>query len=409
MLLQFISGALPAGRVPELMDWIKQNPDEYAQLMSDPVVMQASEANAHNNNIELPNPVSERMLSRLMETIQSGESTSSESVLRPGTRRFISLPSGWLRYAAAVILFAGAAAMYYYLSPKPGKQETIAEATPNVDEILPGNDKATLTLSDGSVITIDNTGKRTIAEKGSAIAQLSNGELVYKRDGSRVDQELLNTMSTPNGGQFQLKLEDGTRVWLNAASSITFPAVFVGKERRVKITGEVYFEVSRNKNKPFIVDIDGNSLVEVLGTQFNIDSYADDGSVRTTLLEGSVRVSQPAVVSSASERSITLKPGQQARTTENEGGISVLSDVDLEKVMAWKNGFFNFNGASLSVVMHQLERWYDINVKFEGKTPNIIFEGEMDRGVKLGDVLDFFDKMNIKHKMEGRTLVLSER
>jgi len=190
-------------------------------------------------------------------------------------------------------------------------------------------------------------------------------------------------------------LPDGTQVWLNAASSITYPVAFTGKQRNVKISREAYFEVMQDKEKPFVVEVDGGMPVEVLGTHFNVNSYTDEGAVKTTLLEGSVRVGQGVV----------LKPGQQVWADGQR--LSVRSNINMDKVMAWKNGLFNFEDASLQEVMRQLERWYDITVVYEGRIPDIQFEGEISRNINLSNLLRVLARAEVKFRLEeGRRLVV---
>jgi ferric-dicitrate binding protein FerR (iron transport regulator) len=212
---------------------------------------------------------------------------------------------------------------------------------------------------------------------------------------------IFNTLSTPRGGQYQLLLPDGTKVWLNAASSITYPVGALTKEIKIKIEGEAYFEVAKNKELPFIVDIGGRSTVEVLGTHFNVNGYTNEGVIRTTLLEGSVKVTN-------GQSDKVLKPGQQSEQAAQDQKITVHNDVDTDKVLAWKNGLFNFEGASLPAVMHQLERWYDITVQYEGAVPAIEFRGGMDRNVNLSAILQFLAEMKIKYTMQGHTLIISK-
>jgi len=206
-------------------------------------------------------------------------------------------------------------------------------------------------------------------------------------------------MSTPKGGQYQLTLQDGTKVWLNAASSITYPAAFVDRMRRVKVKGEVYFEVAKNKTKPFIVDIDGGSSVEVLGTSFNINAYSDEDNSRTTLLEGSVRVVGPG------SNSVMLKPGQQA-VVGSGTGVSMRSDIDTEEVMAWKDGYFEFDGASLETVLRQLARWYDVEIDYGGHVPAKTFIGEIPRDASLSVVLNVLEKTGVHFRIQGRNIVV---
>jgi transmembrane sensor len=276
-----------------------------------------------------------------------------------------------LRYAAAILLIAGAAVTWYFISQNRNTTfQQVAENSKVGTDIQPGGQKATLTLSDGRVIVIDSaTGGHLADESGVAILKTDDGQIVYDPSsyaGSETEVQW-NTLTTPKGGQTSISLPDGSKVWLNSSSSITFPAVFTGKTREVRTRGEVYFEVTGNANLPFIVDIDGMAKVEVLGTNFNINSYADEGIIRTTLIEGSIRLNlntaennrANTAVNTASAQ-VILKPGQQGMISLTSAGkaspINVLDQVDIEQIMAWKNGLFNFNGYDLRTVMRQLER-----------------------------------------------------
>ena len=204
-----------------------------------------------------------------------------------------------------------------------------------------------------------------------------------------------NTLTTPRGGQYHLTLSDGTSVWLNAASSIKYPIAFTGNERRVEITGEVYFEVEHNAAKPFRVICNGQT-VEDLGTHFNINAYNDENAVKTTLLEGSVNVS-------AAGKNKMLKPGEQAQL--QHGNIRI-ADVDVNKVAAWKNGLFQFNDDNIRDIMRQLGRWYDVDIKYEGNLPDWEFSGAIPRNANLSQVLDILSFVKVHFRIDGKTIVV---
>ncbi|WP_127129903.1 FecR family protein [Pseudoflavitalea rhizosphaerae] len=300
-------------------------------------------------------------------------------------------------YAAAaslVVLLAAA----FYLWLKPTEQQQLAEQTiQSAAEIQPARDIATLTLSDGSTILLDSAGlQRLSAESSITAAPAEDGSLSFQTGNTATAG--MNELSTPRGGQFKITLPDGTRAWLNAASSIIFPTAFTGKNRPVKITGEVYLEVKQDQLHPFIVET-GNETVEVLGTSFNINAYADEGKILTTLIDGSIRI--------RAGKSVIMKPGQQAWVSLAPGNTAepqLINTVDIQKVMAWKNGFFNFDNMPLPEVMKQLERWYDIDIKYDGPVPDVTFRGGMDREVKLSGIIRFLTGFGIHAKLEGRTL-----
>lgn len=310
------------------------------------------------------------------------------------------LRTAWFRYAAAILLLFGSVVYFRSTNKKPA--QTLANGNKSLQaDIESGNNKAILTLADGSTIVLDNAANGKLAQQGNAaIVKLSNGEIAYNFKGVAEGEVMMNTMSTPRGGQYQLVLPDGSKIWLNAASSITYPAVFVGKERKIKITGEAYLEVAKNKAKPFIVDVDGKSLIEVLGTSFNVNSYANEATIKTTLVEGSVKVK-------AGNKESLLKPGQRAEVIQNDNTVKVIDNVNIDQTLAWKNGVFNLQNLSLQEFARQLERWYDIEIKYEGNVPDKSFEGKFRRDVKLSDILNWFSELGIQNRLEGRTLILS--
>lgn len=300
---------------------------------------------------------------------------------------------GWA--AAAVLLLAGGS--YYWSS----HEKKIAQLASNHVDIKPGTQGAILTLADGSQVVLDSMNSGIIASQKGAAVVLSNGELVYSPTSAKSIEQEYNTMTTPKGRQFQVTLPDGTRAWLNAASSIRYPTAFTANERRVEVTGEVYFEVIKNANKPFYVSIGNKAAIEVLGTSFNVNAYDNEQSIRATLLDGSVRV----LVPSAGENSgLVLKPGQQAKVTDKK--VSLAEKEDLDKTMAWKNGLFNFDGVDLEDVMRQLERWYNIEVVYENGIPHTRFIGEMSRQIALTDLLEILKRTEVDFRVEGRKLIV---
>lgn len=270
-------------------------------------------------------------------------------------------------------------------------------------DIAPGGERAMLTLADGSTIILDSAANGRLAEQNGSQVIKQGGEIIYDKGINVGNAVMMNTMTTPKGGQYKLVLPDGSRVWLNAASSITFPAAFVGRDRTVTVTGEVYFEVAKNKSQPFVVNVNNESLVQVLGTSFNINSYRDGSAVTTTLLEGSIKVSQVTP-----GRSLTLRPGQQAVATAPGQPLNLRDNADIAKVMAWKNGLFNFEGVELQDMMRQFERWYDVTVVYEGGVPDVVFEGKMQRDLNLSEALEILKGAGINYRIEeGRKVIIT--
>jgi len=268
----------------------------------------------------------------------------------------------------------------------------------NLANISPGRNIAYLTLGNGAKIILSNAKNGAIAKQGSASVIKINGKLAYQNQATKDTTVVYNSLSTPRGGQYQVELPDGTHVWLNAASTLRYPTAFTGKLRVVEVTGEAYFEVAKNKEKPFIVKVD-SSEVRVLGTHFDVMAYRDEQSVKTSLFEGSVQFTHLS-------QSSLLKPGQQLQLTKS-GRLSVVDNLDLDNEIAWKNGLFHFENADIETVMRQLSRWYDIDVDFKGKKTDDLFFVEMPESSNLADVLKVLEITgHIKFQIEGRRLTI---
>lgn len=304
----------------------------------------------------------------------------------------------WLRLpAAAAILFLAVMGGYLWLQPRQVAQQTAQSKIIVKDAIVPGGNKALLTLSDGSIIVLDSTSQGTLAKQGNVkIVKLHTATLTYKAGDKNSQEVVYNTLSTPKGGQYQLILPDSTLVWLNASSSIHFPTLFKGKERNVTITGEAYFEVAKNAAMPFTINV-RDAKVQVLGTHFNIMAYNDENSMNTTLLEGSVKISKGALQQ-------ILIPGQQS--TINKTGESKILEADLDEVMAWKNGWFQFNASSIEKIMRQISRWYDVGIEYEGKIPTGHFSGLVSRQNDISQVLKIMEAGGVRYKIEGRKVII---
>ncbi|MBO9636051.1 MAG: FecR domain-containing protein [Chitinophagaceae bacterium] len=356
----------------------------------------------------------QQYLAEVLENPASGNAHTNidwEFMFRTITREdIVAMPPVRVRYmkqfwwaAAAIVILVGITAIWWLTGkPTPSTENApggMAQAT-----ILPGCEGAMLTLADGTLVSLDTIKNGAIALQGGAKATVVNGALVYERTGDGV---VYNTMSTPKGRQYQLTLPDGTRVWLNAASSIHFPTVFAGKERRVQLSGEAYFEVAKDREMPFKVMARNNAEVEVLGTNFNVSAYDNEELINTTLLEGAVRITPVATTPNIAGKDVVLKPGQQARlSVTKQAPVQLIENVDPDKVMAWKKGLFNFEDESLQEIMKQLERWYDIDVVYEKDIPDIALTGKMTRGVTLNKLLPALEKMGLHYRLEGRRLIL---
>ena len=304
------------------------------------------------------------------------------------------------RYAASVIILLSlAVGGYIYYNSKNNNVPVHTAKQASHDIIVPGGNRAVLTLADGSQIILDSAANGTLSHQGKTqIIKLDDGQLAYNAAAGS-SEVLYNTIATPRGGQYQVVLPDGTKVWLNAASSLRFPSTFSGKERIVELTGEGYFEVAKNAAMPFQVKT-GEMQVEVLGTHFNVKAYSDEESLNTTLLEGSVKVVSKA------KAGVLLKPGQQATLKDKETAFG-LSDVDVNHEVAWKDGLFDFDNDNIHDIMRQLSRWYDVEVSYAGQKLQNHYTGSIRREVKISKVLEMLELAGgVQFSIDGKKVVV---
>lgn len=298
----------------------------------------------------------------------------------------------FLRLAAACLtLMVVSASLFIYRSSNPGFGSLIMEK-----DVDPGTNKAVLTLANGKQIPLVDGVNGSLAEQdGVKITTTASGQLVYTFSGDKGKRSGMeqNQITTPRGGQYQLQLADGTKIWLNAASSVKFPVSFQGSKRNVELEGEAYFEVAKDKAHPFVVK-SIHQEVEVLGTHFNLKVYGNGVHTKTTLLEGSVKVNQ-----------VILKPGEESTLTE--GRISV-KNVDTDNAISWKNGFFNFDNEPLELIMGDIGRWYDLDVKFKDEElRKKMFSGSISKYVKVSHVLSKLTlTRSVRFEIQGSTIIV---
>lgn len=403
---QYLDRNASPEELQELTDWLTANGDDGPlQDVLEPLLAE---------RLASPEELAEHkayVLQKVRERITLSEE-QQPSVPSPERRmhRIHFLKTAWFKYAAAILLVLAAATTYFFIYTPQPRTKVVQNTPPSVpNDVLPGSDRAVLTLSNGQQVQLNNATSETIND-GTLSIENNNGQLVYQRERVEIPYSsssprlrddgklVLNTMQTPKGGQYKLTLADGTKVWLNAASGITYPTTFKGKTREVSISGEAYFEVAKDKSKPFIVQA-GTIKTEVLGTHFNAYTYTDEKVKTITLLEGSVKVI-------AGNKHAILKPGEQAlAVTEN---IDVNKSADLEQVIAWKNGLFKFNRSAMPEVMQQLSRWYDVEVVYEGEIPDLKFAGKMQRSLNLSQVLEILERMGVKFRIEGKKLIVEK-
>ena len=310
----------------------------------------------------------------------------------------------WIKYvAAALILFFISIGIYSIVKKSGTGTNHVALNT--YKGIAPGGNKAILTLANGTRILLEDALKGEIARQaGVTITKTASGQIIYKATNMNADMEqpsLQNSVATPKGGQYKVILPDGTSVWLNAASSITYPTSFTGTERLVSITGEAYFEVAKNKEMPFRIK-SALQTVEVLGTHFNINAYTDETAVKTTLLEGSVKIT-------SSTNSIKIVPGEQAVIDKESNGVIVKRQTDTDQEVAWKNGVFSFKGEDIRSLMRQVSRWYDIDVVYDNNITNEKYFGEISRSSSLNNVFKILELNDVKFSVDGKTVRVSTK
>lgn len=389
LIEKYQAGTITADEKLILDDWYNSFDDSKAELIT------------HINITE--QLLGDRIKNRLLETVHHVDRLP---VIRH--RRI------WQVTAAASILLLFSIGIYFILPSKSPKQLIVKTTSPPKklkNDIPPGSNKAVLTLADGSTIVLDSASNGIISTQGNIkVQKLNNGLLAYSINGKQVtenDEAFFNVISTPRGGQYQVTLSDGTKVWLNAASSIRFPVTFSSAERRVEISGEAYFEVahlSSSVNKkavPFIVKIksplESDWQIKVLGTHFNVNAYEEESEIRTTLLEGKVKVIKD-------NSGALLLPGQQAQI--NKGSLTVSDDADLEEVLAWKEGLFIMKKAGIGNIMRQIARWYDVEIVYQGSIPSGRISGDIPRNMNLSKVLEVMELSGVHFRIEGKKVIV---
>ncbi len=298
----------------------------------------------------------------------------------------------WVQLAAVLlVVFAAGLLIYNRQLARPVIERHYTQQKKDV-VILPGSTKAILTTDNGQQLILEQAANGLLVKSGSAkVLKTHSGQLVYNAEQKQAvsaQQVSYNTLTTPRGGEYQVILADGTKVWLNAASSITYPAAFNGPERRVKLSGEAYFEVAKNAGKPFYVNTAGGEI-RVLGTHFNISAYADDNAMAATLLEGSVQITK-------NQSSLMLKPGQQAVIAHGSDQINV-TEARLDEVMAWKNGYFVFDEDNIAGIMKKVARWYDVDVQYRDSFDGLKFGGTFHRSKGISELLHYLEKIGNIH------------
>ncbi|WP_160715886.1 FecR family protein [Chitinophaga solisilvae] len=300
----------------------------------------------------------------------------------------------WQAAAAAVLMLTAGTAVRFYTRPP----QKVAQQVPS--DILPGHTKAVLTLGDGATVTLDTSGRSNHQEKDGTLIHEDNGRLVYGAAGKNQEKIVFNTLTTPRGGEYQVVLPDGSKVWLNAATSLRFPTRFAGNERTVYLKGEAYFEITPDDRQPFHVALDNGLKISVLGTAFNVMNYADETTINTTLVSGKVKVTPPA------GNAVLLAPSQQAVLAGNNQQLTV-SEADTDKVTAWKTGMFEFEDDDLPAIMRQLARWYDVEVAYTGRIPDMHYSGSIRKQSTLSQALRILKTAGIRYTVQDRKIIIT--
>lgn len=387
--------------VDQLFKYLSEHPEEIAALLGRDDRLRFEEK---PGNSALPEEeVSKRMHHRLLQeiSVQQDEQNDHKHTLHSIPPAIRLLKAGWKRAAAVLLLAAGT--YYYYTSMKRSVEApaVTSAVVQSADVEPPQSSQAFITLSGGRKIPLKGINEYNLTEQdGTKIVKADNGEITYQTGGNAATDSgtVYNTLWNPRGSRVvQMRFSDGSLVWLNAGTSVTYPVRFSGKERRVSLEGEAYFEVAHNSAMPFIVS-NGTTGITVLGTRFNVKAY-DDEETRITLLEGSVKVDVPGA-----QR--LLKPGQQAKVGSS---LEVVSNADLEEVMAWKNGLFRFDNADIYAIMRKVARWYDIKVVYEGNASPDRFQGTISMDTRLSELLEVLELNKIGYAIENRTVTIKAK
>ncbi|MEP7256962.1 MAG: FecR family protein [Flavitalea sp.] len=353
-----------------------------------------------------PAGISDIELARLKEdawlAIKNKKTVDTPAKIIEGAFPVVRRLRKWPYYAAAsIVLLLAAIVLYqfYFTTNKPAVVP-VAETPKTAPDLPPGASKATLILANGRVVSLDSVMNASLTENDGTRISQGSGTLTYNGIVGGADEILFNTLSVPRGGEYQLAMSDGTKVWLNAASSLRFPTRFAGKERLVYLSGEAYFEVAKNTKMPFRVMTEDDMMVEALGTHFDIMAYNDERAVKTSLAEGSVRVTKQS-------DTVLLKPSTMAVWQKDNRKLSV-DEADLEKVLAWKNGMIEFREDDLPSIMRQISRWYDVDIHFTGHEPKGRYNGSIQRQAKLSLVLEILKEAGVECNLQGRKLEVEE-
>jgi transmembrane sensor len=408
LLLQFISGEISGEDKALFYDMISDEgkEEEFKNVLKE----LGEEREELYSKYEYKTSDWEQMKQRILRTAAVAETdqfnlNAEKAILlneRTISEKFVRrMPFRRLNWAAAAAVIVGISVGTYFLIRNRTNSQNI-ETTIAREDIAPGGNRATLTLGNGAAMILDSEAVGALAHQGNTkISKTDSGRLSYTIENNKTSKKATiveNILKTPRGGKYQIELADGSKIWLNAASSITYPTSFEGKQRFVKVTGEVYFEVVYNSNMPFVVKA-GNQVITDLGTSFNINAYPDEGAITTTLLQGSIKIF-------VGSKSNLLVPGQQEIASVEGESVMIKNNVDIDKVMAWRNGKISLTDVSVKQLMTEISRWYDVDIEYSGTVPNKQFYGSIRRDVPLSTVLNDLKVYGVETKVEGKKIIV---
>lgn len=379
----------------ELMEYLRQDVSNRILLNE----MQAAFQEVKPETTTVSSDHGDRIRKELLKHINAATDAGNNVRKIPpaGPRQQVRKYHGTFRLAVAAAVLLGIAIPAGYLlrhhrqAPQPAA--IVAAPTP----AAPSKNKAVLTLANGQQIVLDEKGMQQLAQQGNTTIRNKNGQLVYEKTGAEAAGPLYNTLTTAAGETYPLVLADGSKIWLNAASSIRFPATFAGNERKIELTGEAYFEIAHDAHRPFRIQVK-QMTVDVLGTHFNINSYADEATINTTLLEGAVKIN-------SDKGSMQLSPGEQSQWSPN-GNLKKVTGINTDEITAWKDGYFRFESTDLTTVLRQFSHWYGVEIIYEGNVKPRKFFGMISRSSSLVNVLKMLNANDVSYRLEGKKLIV---
>ncbi|MGN6435242.1 MAG: FecR family protein [Agriterribacter sp.] len=346
----------------------------------------------------LPDDLLSKLKEDTWKALQQSRSSTALTVMPPDQPGNTRRRNWWYYSAAAIVIVTGSLLFLQKQEKNVTSVDTVAKAKP-VGDIMPGTSKASLVLDNGSVIALDSAAVTQLKEADGTIIDKQQGKIVYNNATGANSKVFYNTLNIPRGAEYQLVLPDGSKVWLNAASSLRFPTRFVESERKVYLDGEAYFEIAKNTKQPFKVITRSGMEVNVTGTQFNVMAYNDEAYIKTTLTEGKVKITN-GIVSTA------LVPSQQAALQKSTQQLKV-KEVDIDKEIAWKNGMIEFSDDDLPYIMRQLSRWYNVDVQFESTASQARYNGSIPRRATLSEVMQILKLAGVKYWLDNKRVVIT--